>query len=133
MTTHRRSRRAAIVGLALPALLAGCPEDKPTSAAPDAAPAAVRSAATPPAVPSPPAPSPSTASDAGPDAADHKRYDPKYKCPTGQTHFYFDGDFCRRKCLSNSDCAKGERCDPIEYPFLVDGGPGGSARFCEGM
>lgn len=61
-----------------------------------------------------------------------KRYDPKYKCPTGQTHFYLEGDFCRRKCFTNTDCGKGERCSAIGYPFIVDGGPGGMAKFCEG-
>jgi hypothetical protein len=81
----------------------------------------------------PPATTLSAAASAAPDAADDmKRFDPKHKCPTGQTHFYLEGDFCRRKCFSNGDCGKGERCSMIDYPFVVDGGTAGRARFCEG-
>lgn len=72
-----------------------------------------------------------TASSA-PDAGDMKRFDPKHKCPSGQTHFYLEGDFCRRKCFTNADCGKKERCSAIDYPFVLDGGPAGMAKFCEG-
>jgi hypothetical protein len=77
-----------------------------------------------------PAAPPATSTSA--DASDVKRFDPKHKCPTGQTHFYLEGDFCRRRCFTNADCAKKERCSPIEYPYIVDGGPGGTGKFCEG-
>jgi hypothetical protein len=113
--------------------LAGCDEKKvaPTADAsaavvaptPDAAPAVVPDAAlrVDPVV------------DAGSDAAEQARFDPKHKCPTGQTHFYMEGDFCRRRCLSTSDCAGRERCSAMQYPFVVDGKTAGTSRFCEGM
>jgi hypothetical protein len=116
--------------------VAGCP-DKPDAPAVDAAPAAIFTA-TPaaPAVDAAPGPVVDAASappaDAGRDAPEPRRYDPKYKCPTGQTHFYLEGDFCRKKCFSASDCARGERCSAMEYPFLLDGRPAGSGHFCEG-
>jgi hypothetical protein len=119
--------RVAIVTV-VGALLAGCPEEKRSAPAADAAlPTPVATTA---AAPSRMAPD---ASAAAPDAAEAQRFDPKHKCPTGQTHFYFEGDFCRRRCFTNGDCAKGERCNPIEYPFVVDGGTAGKARFCEGV
>jgi hypothetical protein len=71
--------------------------------------------------------------DAGSDAAETARFNPKHKCPSGQTHFYMEGDFCRRRCLSSSDCAGREHCSAMEYPFVVDGKTAGTARFCEGM
>jgi hypothetical protein len=111
--------------------LVGCEEKKlaPTVDAstaviapiPDAAPAVVPDAAR------------AATADAGADAAEAARFDPKHKCPTGQTHFYMEGDFCRRRCLSTSDCAGRERCSAMQYPFVVDGKPAGTARFCEGM
>ena len=73
------------------------------------------------------APSPSTSTSTRGDA-DTKRFDPKHKCPTGQTHFYLEGDFCRRRCFSNADCGKNERCSVIDYPFVVDGGTAGMAK-----
>jgi hypothetical protein len=79
---------------------------------------------------SPPPSAPATPSAST--SADAKRFDPKHKCPTGQTHFYLEGDFCRRKCFTNADCGKGERCSVIDYPFVVDGGTAGMAKFCEG-
>jgi hypothetical protein len=80
-----------------------------------------------------PAATPSGVASSAPDAADDmKRFDPKHKCPTGQTHFYLEGDFCRRKCFTNADCGKGERCSMIDYPFVLDGGTAGRAKFCEG-
>jgi hypothetical protein len=118
-----------VVGSLVLLLALGCPEKEPPSVA-DASATAVAPAA--PAPTPPPRDAAPGARDAGADVREEKRFDPKYKCPTGQTHFYFDGDFCRRKCFSNSDCGKGERCNPIEYPYLVDGKPAGSARFCEG-
>ena len=93
-------------------------------------------AAAPLATPPPPASTPAASASAAPSAsasADMKRFDPKHKCPTGQTHFYLEGDFCRRRCFTNGDCGKGERCSTIDYPFIVDGGPGGMAKFCEGF
>jgi hypothetical protein len=87
-------------------------------------------------IPPPPASTtPAASESAAPSAsssADMKRFDPKYKCPTGQTHFYLEGDFCRRKCFTNADCGKGERCSAIGYPFILDGGTAGMAKFCEG-
>ena len=77
------------------------------------------------------APSASTAPSASA-SADVKRFDPKHKCPTGQTHFYLEGDFCRRKCFTNADCGKKEHCSAIDYPFVVDGGKAGMSKFCEG-
>jgi hypothetical protein len=107
-------------------VLAGCPEDKRPAATVDAAPSATPVVMTaPPSVPA--------SADAAPDAREERRFDPKHQCPTGQTHFYFEGDFCRRRCFSNADCAKKERCNPIEYPYVVDGGTAGKARFCEGV
>ena len=61
-----------------------------------------------------------------------KRFDPKYKCPTGQTHFYMEGDFCRQKCFTNADCGKKEHCSAMTYPYVLDGQPAGMAKFCEG-
>ena len=82
----------------------------------------------------PSASAPAASASAAPSAsADIKRFDPKHKCPTGQTHFYLEGDFCRQRCFKNSDCGKGERCSTIDYPFILDGGPGGMAKFCEGF
>lgn len=78
---------------------------------------------------------PSAVASAAPSAsasADMKRFDPKHKCPTGQTHFYLEGDFCRKRCFSNADCGKKEHCSVIDYPFVVDGGTAGMAKFCEG-
>jgi hypothetical protein len=81
----------------------------------------------------PPPPSASAAPSAAPSAsAEAKRFDPKHKCPTGQTHFYLEGDFCRKKCFSNADCGKKEHCSVIDYPFVLDGGTAGMAKFCEG-
>jgi hypothetical protein len=111
------------------ALLVGCDEKKvvPT---PDAAPAVT---VAPVAVVPDAAPRVVAVVDAGTDAAEPARFDPKHKCPSGQTHFYMEGDFCRRRCLSTSDCAGRERCSAMEYPFVVDGKPAGMAHFCEGM
>jgi hypothetical protein len=74
----------------------------------------------------------SAAPSAAPSAGASARFDPKHKCPTGQTHFYLEGDFCRRKCFTNADCGKKEHCSVIDYPFVVDGGTAGMAKFCEG-
>ncbi len=114
-------------------VLAGCPEKTPAPVSDAAAVAAIP-------VPLEAAAASASAfahvgsapADGGGDAAEMRRFDPKYKCPTGQTHFYLEGDFCRKKCFSASDCAKGERCSAMEYPFLVDGKPGASGHFCEG-
>jgi hypothetical protein len=70
--------------------------------------------------------------DAGSDAG-QAHYDPKHKCPTGLTHFYLEGDFCRRKCATQSDCGKREHCSAIEYPFIMNGLPAGMSKFCEGV
>lgn len=79
-----------------------------------------------------PAAAPSASASAATDAGEAKRFDPKHKCPTGQTHFYLEGDFCRRKCITNADCGKKERCSVIDYPFVIDGGTAGMSKFCEG-
>lgn len=119
--------------LGLLGLLAAC-EEKPAAPTPDAAPPAPV-VAVPDAAPAVAAVTASAATaapvDAGRDAAEARRFDPKYKCPTGQTHFYLEGDFCRKKCFSTSDCGPRERCSAMEYPFLVDGKPGGNGHFCE--
>lgn len=108
--------------------LAGCEEEKKLVPAVDAAPATV-------ALPRDAAPAivPAAIVDAGSDTAPEARFNPKHKCPTGQTHFYMEGDFCRRRCLSTSDCAGKERCSAMEYPFVVDGKTAGTGKFCEGM
>jgi hypothetical protein len=135
MTSPLRTCVRSSLALALALALAGCPDKEP-AAVPDAAPPAAIAptapggTATTPSIDAAPAAAQGVA-DAGKDATEPRRYDPKYKCPTGQTHFYLEGDFCRKKCFSNSDCAKGERCSAMEYPFLLDGGPAGSGRFCE--
>jgi len=121
---------------ALAAAVGGCPDKEPAAAVDAAPPPAIAPIAT------TFAPSPTVdaalasattqgAADAGKDATEPRRYDPKYKCPTGQTHFYLEGDFCRKKCFSTSDCGKGERCSAMDYPFILDGGPAGSGHFCE--
>jgi hypothetical protein len=119
-------------------LLAGCEEKKliPTADAATtiAAPARDAAAAT---IPGATIPDASTrvdaVVDAGSDAAEEGRFNPKHKCPAGQTHFYMEGDFCRRKCLTTSDCAGRERCSAMQYPFVADGKTAGTSRFCEGM
>jgi hypothetical protein len=78
------------------------------------------------------APMVSASPSATPSASASARFDPKHKCPTGQTHFYLEGDFCRRKCFTNADCGKKEHCSVIDYPFVLDGGTAGMAKFCEG-
>jgi hypothetical protein len=118
-------RRCALLSVLL-VIVVGC-EDKP--AARPAADAAPSAASVPSAVVSAPAVA-SVAPSAQPDAA--ARFDPKHKCPTGQTHFYLEGDFCRRKCMTTSDCGKRERCSAIEYPFIMNGQPAGFSKFCEG-
>jgi hypothetical protein len=132
MTSHTRKLLYPTWAPLLLLAVAGCP-DKPDAATLDAAP----SVTAPPTATATPSPAPvvdaaPTPVDAGRDAPEPRRYDPKYKCPTGQTHFYLEGDFCRKKCFSASDCARGERCSAMEYPFLLDGGPAGSGHFCEG-
>jgi hypothetical protein len=118
-----------LIALAIVAL-AGCDEKKEQlRSATTPADAGAPTATTP--APSASPSAPPTAS-AVPDAADVKRFDPKHKCPTGQTHFFLEGDFCRRRCFTNADCGKKERCSPIEYPYIVDGGPAGTGKFCEG-
>ncbi len=114
-------------------LAAACEDKtpKPTAAAPTAA-ATATAAPTPTPAASPKAPE-AAATDAAPAvSAAPARFNPKHKCPTGQTHFYMEGDFCRRKCITNSDCGNRERCSAIEYPFVLDGGAGGMSKFCEG-
>jgi hypothetical protein len=119
---------ARFVGLMGLVGLAAC-DDKtpPKGAAPDTTKTATASVTTEP----PRTPPPVPAADAG-DAGGSGRFDPKHKCPTGQTHFYLEGDFCRRKCFTNNDCGKRERCSAIEYPYVVDGGTAGMSKFCEG-
>jgi hypothetical protein len=118
------------------ALIAGC-EEKAAAPTPDASPPAPVAAAVDAAPAAAPATSASTAATTGPAdagrdaAAEARRFDPKYTCPTGQTHFYLEGDFCRKKCFSKSDCGPRERCSAMDYPFLVDGKPGGNGHFCE--
>ena len=117
----------ALVAIAIVA----CEDDKKerllskTASEAGAFPTAPPPASTPPAAPTP-APSASTSPDSG------AHFDPKHKCPTGQTHFYLEGDFCRRKCITNNDCGKRERCSAIDYPFVLDGGVAGMSKFCEG-
>ena len=121
-------RSLFVLGIGLFVVLAGC-EDKPAPAKPDAAPPIATATVT--AAPAEAAaPAASGAPDAGSEAG--ARYDPKYKCPTGQTHFYMEGDFCRRKCVTNADCGKRERCSSMDYPFILNGLPAGSSKFCEG-
>jgi hypothetical protein len=117
------------IALALVAALVGCDEKKQELRSATAAEAGATPEAGAAAEPSVSATPPALTVSAD---ADTKRFDPKHKCPTGQTHFYLEGDFCRRKCVTNGDCGKKERCSAIEYPFVVDGGTGGMARFCEG-
>src|SRR5262249_30040161 len=109
----------------------GC-DEKPARTTPDAI-------ASPPAIPSvtidatpPPKASAAGGVDAGSDAG-QARYDPKHKCPTGMTHFYLEGDFCRHKCSTQADCGKREHCSAIEYPFIMNGQPAGMSKFCEGI
>ena len=133
-TQVARARLVVVIALApfLALGVAGCP-DTPRTSATDAAPPTLApvTTTTPPIADAAPSTTPAPM-DAGRDAVEPRRYDPKYKCPTGQTHFYLEGDFCRKKCFSASDCARGERCSAMEYPLLLDGGPAGSGRFCEG-
>jgi hypothetical protein len=110
--------------------LLGCDEKKEDKKAPPT-PADAGAPLSPP--PPPPPPTPSTSASATPDAAaEVKHFDPKHKCPTGQTHFYMEGDFCRRKCVTTADCGKKERCSSMDYPYVLDGGTAGTSRFCEG-
>lgn len=122
------------VGVALAISLAGCDDDKKERLlAQTASEAGAMPAAPPMASTTPPATTPSATASSAPDAAaEAKRFDPKHKCPTGQTHFYLDGDFCRRKCFTNADCGKKERCSSMDYPFVLDGGTAGMSKFCEG-
>jgi hypothetical protein len=122
------STRYAFIALAFVGLF-GCDDDKKErlinkTAGEAAAPLGV--------TPPPDASAAGTPSTAPSASADSKRFDPKHKCPTGQTHFYLEGDFCRRKCFTNGDCGKKEHCSAIDYPFVVDGGVAGMSKFCEG-
>ena len=119
-----------LVGLVASAALANlvaCEDDKKERLINQTAGEAAAPVATPP----PPA-STAAAASAAPSAsasADMKRFDPKYKCPTGQTHFYLEGDFCRRKCFTNGDCSKGERCSTKSGARLLPHlSPGSSLR-----
>src|SRR5215208_3222645 len=98
-----RSQPVSVLVALLPLVFVACEDDKKESLiSKTAGEAAAPIATTPP-------PPPSTSASAAPSAsssADMKRFDPKYKCPTGQTHFYLEGDFCRRKCFTNGDCSK---------------------------
>jgi hypothetical protein len=60
-------------------------------------------------------------------------FNPKYACPTGQSHFFFEGDYCRKKCITNADCPKGTRCSPMDVPVIVNGVMAGTAHHCEGI
>ena len=132
-STHHVTRLASYVALGGSLVALGACEDKAPRVVTDAAPtstsrpvtAAVDAGA--PGV-APPSVQPTAAAD----AAEPRRFDPKHRCPTGTTHFYLEGDFCRRRCLSTADCGKRERCSAMEYPYVVDGGPAGTAHFCEG-
>jgi hypothetical protein len=57
--------------------------------------------------------------------------EPDLKCPAGLTHFEFEGDYCAKKCTSDSDCSKGMICETDEHTLIVNGKPAGSARHCQ--
>src|SRR5207244_6211205 len=107
VTDVRRARAAVLVACLSSVGGAGC-DEKPSAGG--AATSATSATSAPTSRPSAAVTAPASASASAAPATSgsagdggEKRFDPKYSCPTGMSHFYFEGDFCRRKCATNAD------------------------------